>query len=194
MDKVLAELDKALAELPSGLRLHIYRVRDEAVSMAARFQADVSQVEQASLAHDIARAYGEEELLTAAREWDIPIGPVEQRIPLLLHGPVGMEIARHRLGIREEAVLKAIRWHSTGCQGLGLVGQIVFLADKLEPQKVRRRPFLARVHQLADGDLHSAILEFLREEMVDRLRKGDLIHPASLEMWNWLRMEMAKEH
>jgi len=57
----------------------------------------------------------------------------------VLHARVGAEIARERYGVRDEAVLEAIRAHTLGGPALSDVAKVVFLADALEPGATTRR-------------------------------------------------------
>ena len=73
---------------------------------------------------------------------------------------------------------------------MGAVAKVVFLADKLDPRKVERYPYLERVALLAQDSLDAAILEYLRNELEYLLRQGLLIHPASIGLRNHLMIQM----
>ena len=64
--------------------------------------------------------------------------------------------------------------------------RVVFLADKLDPQKIDRYPFLDEIEELARGSLDAALLRFLELSTSDHLRHGRLIHPESIEFRNEL--------
>ena len=66
------------------------------------------------------------------------------------------------------------------------LAKVVFLADKLDPQKVTRYPYLERIRELAEEDLDAALLEFLEQELRRLLEGRHLVHPASLEARNEL--------
>ena len=66
------------------------------------------------------------------------------------------------------------------------VSRVVFLADKLEPKKVKRRPNLKEVLQLAKVDIDTALLEYLNRHIVRQVERGDLLHPRMLEFRNEL--------
>jgi predicted HD superfamily hydrolase involved in NAD metabolism len=181
-----SKLEALLLQLPAGLRQHAAVVRDKALDLARTHSIDQAKTEVAALAHDLARAATEAELLTSARLYGLPIHPVEARVTVLLHGPVAAEVLRRECGIADEEVLEAVRWHSTFNRGLGPVAKLVFLADKLDPQKMSRYPFLERVDALAREDLNAALLLFLQEELASMIAAGRLVHPASVEGRNEL--------
>lgn len=85
--------------LPRGLREHIYRVQRIALELAHRYEVDEEKVRLGALAHDIARAMKGEDLLLRARELGIGVDPVEERLPLLLHGPVAAEMLKRDHGL-----------------------------------------------------------------------------------------------
>ena len=172
--------------LPKGLREHTHRVQQIALELAHRHEVDEEKVRLGALAHDIARAMKGDQLLLKARELGIPVHPVEERVPVLLHGPVAAEMLRRIDGLADEDIYDAVRWHSTARKGLSPTAKVVFLADKLDPQKLRRYPFLEEIERLATSSLDRAIFEFLNRELISLLHQGSLVHPVSVEARNEL--------
>ena len=170
--------------LPRGLREHIARVQVVARDLAEQHHIDPEKTRLGALAHDIARAMKEDELLQKAVELGIKINPVEARVPILLHGPVAAEMLRSIDGIDDPDIYDAVYWHSTAHKGLGPTGKVVFLADKLDPQKITRYPYLEELRELAMVTLDGAVLDFLTREIVTLLRQGSLVHPISIEARN----------
>ncbi len=180
-------LKAATGRLPRGLAEHVERVVAEADRLAAAFgELDREQVALAAWGHDIARALSPQELLTRARGFGLEVSPVEEEAPILLHGPVGAEILRQEHGIDDRQVLAAARFHSTGRAGMSLLEKVIFVADKIEPGKVRAKPALARVRELADRDLDAAILEYLDQMLVVAREEGWPLHPQAVAARNEL--------
>ncbi|MSP79420.1 MAG: hypothetical protein EXR67_07780 [Dehalococcoidia bacterium] len=92
----------------------------------------------------------------------------------------------------DQAVLEAVRWHTTCRVGMGTLGQVVFLADKVDPHKVARRPFLERVRDLAPTDPAGAIALYLTDELERLLREGFLLHPIAVEARNHFVVQSRK--
>ena len=86
----------------------------------------------AGFLHDVARAQSPELLLEQAQELGIAINPMEEAMPLLLHGPVAAALLQQEL--EDEGVVNAVRWHTTGRWGMSALEQVVFLADKTDPE------------------------------------------------------------
>ena len=172
---------EAVARLPRGLAEHIERAAAEADRLAAGFkELGREQVELAAWGHDIARALSPRELLARARRFGLEVIAVEEEAPILLHGPVGAEILRREHGIDDPEVLAAARFHSTGRAGMSLLEKVIFVADKIEPGKVRAKPALASVRELADRDLDTAILEYLEQMLVVAREEGWPVHPQAV--------------
>jgi predicted HD superfamily hydrolase involved in NAD metabolism len=183
----IGALKAAIGRLPRGLAEHIERAAAEADRLAAGFkELGREQVELAAWGHDIARALSPQELLAEARQFGLEVGPVEEEAPILLHGPVGAEILRREYGIDDPQVLAAARFHSTGRAGMSLLEKVIFVADKIEPGKVRAKPALARVRDLADRDLDAAILEYLDQMLAVARQEGWPLHPQAVAARNEL--------
>ena len=126
------------------------------------------------------------ELIARANRFHLPIGPVEESVPLLLHGPVGAEILRVEDGLaagdEEEDLYQAVYWHTTFHPTLvDEMGKVVFLADKLDPNKRKRIPYQREILELALENLDAAILEFLSRQVIDLTDRGKEVHPMMLE-------------
>jgi predicted HD superfamily hydrolase involved in NAD metabolism len=174
-------LKAAIGRLPLGLAEHVERVVAEAERLAAGFTGlDRERVELAAWGHDIARALSPQRLLAEARRFGLEVSPVEAQAPILLHGPVGAEILRRDYGIEDAEVLAAARFHSTGRAGMSLLEKVIFVADKIEPSKVRAKPALARVRELAHHNLDAAILEYLDQMLKTARRQGWPVHPDAV--------------
>ncbi len=188
MSELPAPVQARLQGLPKGLREHIERSRQVASELASRHGVDARKADVAVAAHDLARAVKGDALLKEALRFGLEIHPVEQRKPLLLHGAIAAMWLEQDDGITDRDVLEAVRWHTTGRRGMGAVAKVVFLADKLDPMKVGRYPYLEKVRSIAQDSLDRAILELLGMELAYFLREGYLIHPETVELRNELMM------
>lgn len=190
MPDMLQRLQYRLKALPDGLQSHIYRVRDVALELAAPHNMDLQQAELGALAHDVCRAVPGEDLIRMASELDVPVSDVEQDFPLLLHGPVGAELLRKEEDLNDDILYEAVRWHSTAHASLDPLGKLVFLADKLDPQKAAVYSYQAKLHDMALESLDLALLEFLSREMAKRIEGGGTVHPASVDARNSLILKL----
>ena len=181
-----AYVESRLQALPRGLREHVERSRDIGRNLAARHGVDPTRVDTGVAAHDIARALKSDALLEQAERFGLQLHPVEERFPILLHGHVAALWLQREGGVEDDEVLEAVRWHTTGRRGMGAVAKVVFLADKLDPDKIGRYPYLNEIRRLAEESLDRALLEFLEQGLANFLREGQMIHPESVELRNEL--------
>ncbi len=158
--------------------------------LAQRHGVDAEACELGAACHDLARHMSPEALLEEAENLGIDIHPIEHRVPIMLHGPVAAAWLERDHEISDSVVIEAVRHHTTGNPGIGLVPKVVFLADKLEPNKVERRPSLNEVLQLANVDVDLALLEYFNREMMRRIERGELVHPSTLALRNEIAMNL----
>lgn len=179
-------LVEAVRRLPEGLQAHLLRTQALAQDLAKMLGLDTSKASLAALAHDLCRAEPPHSLLQEARHLGLPVHPVEEAVPLLLHGPVAAERIK-AMGVEDPEVLDAIRWHSTAHPSLTPIGKVVFLADKLDEGKgASADPFLRPLADLARHNLDAAVLAYLRVQMHRLLDSHSPLHPATVEAWNAL--------
>ena len=182
----LAAVQRRVDRLPAGLQAHIHRVVEIARELAVCHGINQEQAALAALAHDVARAMTDGELLRRAAGMGLPIGVVDRRVPILLHGPVGAEILQQEAGLTDISIYKAVYWHTTANPDLDELGKVVFIADKLDPAKIDSYPYLPQIRQMAFQALDRAILHFLTRQAMDRLNRGELVHPVMVETRNAL--------
>jgi len=177
---------RRVRSLPRRLQDHIHRVEKIAQGLGEVHGVDPARAGLAMLCHDVARAMGGGELLLRASQLDLPVSMVEREVPILLHGPVGAEILKTEDGLTDDSIYQAVYWHTTAHPSLDTLGKVVFLADKLDPQKIGSYPFQPRIRDLAFQDLDRGILEFLTQELIARASRGEMVHPAALDTRNAL--------
>ena len=178
------EIESRLIELPTGLRDHVERSRLVGQELAIRHGVDPHQVDAGIAAHDLARALSGPVLLKEAERLNLEVSFVERQQPLLLHGPVAAAWLNIEDGYQDDAVIEAVQFHTTGVPGMDEVGKVVFLADKLDPWKVERVPFLKRVEEVARTDLNAAVLRYLDRTIERLIRDGEMVHPTAVNYRN----------
>ncbi len=178
--------------LPDKLRAHIFRTRDVGMDLAMRHGIDEARAELAILGHDVARAAKKGEILRQANRFGLSPLDVELKAPVTLHGPVGAELLKHEDGLDDEEILAAVRFHTTGHPTLTQLGLLVFIADKLEPRKIKSYPYQHELLHIARESLQQAVLEFLCRESALRLQQRRPVHPNSVATVNALLLAGAR--
>ena len=185
------QLQTRLSALPRGLRAHIQRVRGVARELATAHGVDPDQAELAAAAHDVARHLTPRRLLEEAERLGLPVGPVEAQVPILLHGPIGATWLRQEGALTDPALLEGVYWHTTAHPDLAPVGQVLFLADKLDPVKAAMYPFQEGVRTAAFNNLPDGVLAFQDGILRLHLERGELVHPMSIETRNAILLARA---
>ncbi|HHV78011.1 MAG TPA: HD domain-containing protein [Firmicutes bacterium] len=178
------EAKRKLAEmLPNEVYAHCLRTSEFAARLASEKGVDPSKAAWAGLLHDVARAQENSVLLRTAAEMGIIVDSIESRVPVLLHGPVGAEIARREFEVEDRQVLHAIAIHSTGGPSAGPLDKVIFIADKVEPG--RTWSDVKNVRSMVElGSLDDGFALCLASTIKWLLDNRALIHPDSLAAWN----------
>lgn len=143
---------------------HTLGVEYTAAALAMRYGYDIADAQIAGLLHDCAKCLSDEKQLAICKKHNISISVVESRNPFLLHAKTGAYLAGKKYGIMDPDILNAIRYHTTGRPGMGLLEKIVFLADYIEPGR-KHAPNLAEIRKLAFVDLDKALLQILEDTL-----------------------------
>lgn len=158
-DKIKSKLSK---RIDNERLAHTIGVQYTAAALAMRY-ADISNttklMEQAMIAgllHDNAKCLSEKDMLEKSIKHGIEITQSERDNPFLLHGKLGAYYAPKRYGVEDEAVLEAIRWHTTGKPDMTLLEKIIFVADYIEPGR-KKQPNLDAIRQLAFTDIDKCV-------------------------------------
>ncbi|HXH20825.1 MAG TPA: bis(5'-nucleosyl)-tetraphosphatase (symmetrical) YqeK [Dehalococcoidia bacterium] len=185
-DSLVQRLRKAVEALPQGLREHVLEVEAEAVRLARLHGLDAERLRIAALGHDIARAQSDDRLLALARSHGVPADEVERASPILLHGPIGARLLEGEYGYGDPEVLAAVAAHTTARPGMSALEKALFIADKIEQEKVSRKPALAAVRALAESDLDAAMLRFLDLHLIEAVERRWQVHPRTVAARNEL--------
>lgn len=192
MDTTLAELrthpksieiQQYLSDNLSAKRFqHVLAVQEMAIDLACRHKADVWHANLAALLHDSAKWMSAKELYSAVRSYEIRLDPIEEVNPSLLHPLIGVKLAVEKFAVTELEVLEAIRNHTTGTPSMGVISQILYVADFAEPTRTHNAVHVVR--ELAYTDLGRAVHHVARAKIEHLLDKGVMIHPNTLHTYN----------
>ena len=173
--------------LPDDRVSHSIFVAEYAASLAEKAGVPHDEVVTAGMLHDLCRAEPPDVLLTRARGYGLDISEAALEAPILLHGPVAAEECRDELGIWDEDTYHAIFWHTTGCAGLGRIGQVLFLADFSEPTRKFVEAAEARV--LAREEGFEAALRYAARVKLDMQQRKEVIDYHLEDFARWVQEE-----
>lgn len=177
--------------LKPGRYRHSLGVADTAKILARRFAVDEEKAYIAGLLHDCAREFPNSALREEAVKRNIPIGPVEESIPLLLHAYIGACRIAECYGVEDREIAQAIWRHTVGGSHMTDLDKIIYYADMIEPN--RDYPEVEELRRLAEKkSLDEMLLEGLSESILFVVQNGSLIHPDTVEARNEILWKQGK--
>jgi predicted HD superfamily hydrolase involved in NAD metabolism len=162
---------------------HTLGVVETADKLALRFGADREKAELAAIFHDYAKFRDKDEMKRLVQEKLTDkscLGYGDE----LLHAPCGAYFVEHEVGLADQEVLNAIRYHTTGRPNMTLLEKIIFLADYIEPG--RQFKGVEEVRILAKQDLNEAIIQALANTIAFLMKRRQLVFPDTLATYNQL--------
>ena len=127
-----------------------------AAELAERFGLDKDKAYLCGLIHDCAKCFKNEELKEAICNCkDLCDGELIN--PKTYHAPAGALLAKQELGICDEEILSATRWHTLGKIEMSDFEKIIFLADKIE-KRTRPLEYREPIEKALEKGLDSALL------------------------------------
>jgi predicted HD superfamily hydrolase involved in NAD metabolism len=181
---IASKLRAAVEALPPKLRDHILRVEAEAMSLSRIYGQDPERASIAALGHDLVRHKNNEELLDLARRYDIDPDPVELAAPILVHGPIAARMLVRDFDLHDEEVIEGVDCHTTARPGMTMIEKMLFIADKIEPNKLKRGGGLQEVYDLRTTDIDAAVIRFLDLRIEEALAGNGQIHPKLIAARN----------
>lgn len=170
---------------------HSLNVAESAMMLAKKYGADENKARLAGILHDIMK----ETPLDIQYEYILnggeSISKLERHNSSVIHQKSGAAYCRTELDITDREVLGAIRWHTTGRRGITLLERVVYTADFISAD--RNYPDVDEMRRLAQNSLESAMLYSLKYTIHKLVDKTELIHPDTLECYNYLLEENIKE-
>ena len=121
----MEKLEQTVVRLLKPNRVaHVLGCRDTAVALAKHWGADETDAARAGLLHDITKALDGPDQLTLAGEYGIILTAFQQAYPKTLHAYTGSLVAERLFG-ENDAVVQAIRYHTTGKADMNLLEKII---------------------------------------------------------------------
>ncbi len=169
----LVEIKKIMEDHPGRLE-HILGVLDEITVLANIHGLDVEKARTMALLHDVAKKTGECTMKTFMVQGGYDL-KLHHKI---WHAYVGEFLAFTKYGIKDDEILKAIKWHTTGHPDMTDLQKALFIADITEK---RTRDFngSAIMRKISHVSLNEAIaykLNYMLENIVSS-------HQDTYNMW-----------
>lgn len=162
---------------------HSICVAEKAKHLAEKYGADPEKAYTTGLVHDIMKNESVEDMLQLIENDGQVLIENEKAITVTLHAIAGEVYLRKNLGVTDEEVLSAVRWHTTGKEDMSLFEKVIYVADLVSED--REYPDVNEVRQLAEDNLDKTLLRGLSFTIEDNARKHKLIHIDTVKAYNY---------
>lgn len=163
---------------------HSLSVRNTAIKMAKIYNADVEKAGTAGLVHDCAKYMSNGQILSIAEQNGMEVDEVARANPQLLHGSIAAVIAKNIMGICDEDILSAVKYHTTGKKNMNILEKIVYISDYIEP--LRDFPGVEELREKALTDLNGALLDAFNNTIKVVISRNQLLHLNTIQGRNYL--------
>lgn len=171
---------------------HSINVADSAAALAKEYGFDREKCFLAGLVHDICKELPKEEQLEMVRKSNREITEEELVTPPLFHAPAGAYYAQRVLGISDEDILNAIRYHTVGRAGMCGIEKAVYIADLISED--RNYKDIDDMRKIAFEDINEAILKALKFNIEDVMKKNSRIPAHTINAYNeYISLLFSKE-
>jgi predicted HD superfamily hydrolase involved in NAD metabolism len=172
-----ALIEAVSAQMPDKRWKHTLGVMESSVKLAERCGADPARAETAAILHDVAKYWPVERM----RDIIVQNGLSQELLnhdKQLWHAEVGAFVAEQDYGITDSEVLDAIRYHTSGREGMGLLEKVVCLADYIEPG--RDFPGVDQIRKLAKVSLEDGLVAGFDSTISLLLEKRRVVFPLTV--------------
>lgn len=184
-EKIIEVLRQRLQE---SRFVHSINVAESARDLALIYGGDARICYTAGLLHDITKNAYDDEHLELFEKGGITLSKAEKSNKKLWHAISGEQFIRLNTDIDNEEILNSVRYHTTGRVGMSLTEKIIYVADFISAERIY--PDVDVMRALSARSLEEAMLYSLRYTIPDLIKKGQTVHPDSVELYNELLKEV----
>lgn len=162
--------------------IHSINVAKAAVQLAEKYGADAKKAYTAGILHDIMKEENPDVQCEYILRNHENMTVLEYLNKQVYHQMSGAAYCRIELGMDDEEILGAIRYHTTGKRDMTLLQKVIYTADFISDD--RCYPDVSVMREKAQQSLESAMFYSLRYTLKDLAGRMMLIHPDTLECYN----------
>jgi len=163
---------------------HSLNVSETAVVLAIKYGENIESAKIAGLIHDCAKNMKDDQLIKVARDHGIHIDEIYINNPSILHGVVGSIIAREVMKIKDDDILNAVAYHTTGRENMSKLEKIIYISDYIEPSRIFQG--VEELRTLSMINLNEAVIQSLGNTIIYVVNKKELLHIDTIYARNYL--------
>ena len=150
---------KEIVKSKMGLKrfTHTLGVVEMSEKLAKKYNADIEKCKVAALLHDICKEMDMKYIKNICKNnFMSELSEEDLENKEILHGFAGSYYVKNELGVDDEEILSAIKYHTVGVKNMTLVEKIVYIADAIEYG--RNYPSVVEIREETFKDLDRGIL------------------------------------
>ncbi|MBQ7653286.1 MAG: bis(5'-nucleosyl)-tetraphosphatase (symmetrical) YqeK [Clostridia bacterium] len=167
-------LDKLAAALTPKRFRHSLNVAVEAVKLNEQLKLDYDKVMTAAILHDASK-------YSTRPHPELPENLTKGPIA---HAFIGAEEIQTDYGIRDEDIINAVRYHTTGRANMSDLEKLIYLADLLEED--RAFDGVEKLREIAHKDFNAGFVQAV-EAQLKYLGEGEDVCPLTLECFEFYK-------
>jgi len=175
--------ETALVTLSTERFLHSRHTALMAHDLCRRYNLNPMDGYLAGIAHDLAKQTDNKLLLKMVKDDGQKISDLEKERPNLLHGMAAAVLLRERFNINNKEVIEAVAVHTSGCEDMGTLAKIIYIADKTEVTR-NIEPMLRNMCASAsdEKDLDRILLAVIEKTMLKIKSKEQAVSKDTLKL------------
>ena len=155
--------------------IHTANVAVCALKKVKELSLDFNKVLTAALLHDCAKYLKPE---------NYPSFKLPENVPApVVHQFLGAYVAENVLGVKNPAVLDAIKYHTSGKANMSLLGKLIFVADMVE--KGRTYDCVEKLRKLYESDFDKCFKTCIEDEIQHLKNKGLTVFGETLAAYDY---------
>jgi len=171
---------------------HTIGVAYTAASLAMKYEIRIEQAFLAGILHDCAKCFSDQKLLEKCDKNNIIISGFERENPYLLHSKLGAFYASRKYSVKNQDILNAIIYHTTGKPNMSMLEKIIFVADYIEPNRYKADN-LDKIRKISFENINMSVFIILKDT-IDYLTKNNLpIDNTSIETYDFYKKLINEE-
>ena len=171
---------------------HTIGVAFTATSLAMKYGIGIEQAFTAGLLHDCAKCISDQKILEKCAKYNIIIHDFERQNPCLLHSKLGAFYASSKYEIKDQDILNAIIYHTTGRPNMSMLEKIIFVADYIEPSRFKAAN-LDEIRKMSFENIDMTVFIILKDTIDYLMKTNSPIDSTSIETYHYYE-KLVNEH
>ncbi len=190
-EEILIELQQ---QLKPGRYRHTLGVAFTAASLAMSYGVkEQCPFLYAGLLHDCAKGMNKEALYEYCEKNQILLTEIEYENESLVHAKAGAYLAKKKYGVKDEEILSAIRFHTTGRPKMSFLEKCIFASDYIEPYREHpANPSLTEIRKIIYNNIDLAVYYILDNTVRYLSTTNERIDPMTEETFEYYKKLLYK--